>query len=148
MIGSPAVKFRSTVHGKLKSLAMINLKILFTFMLWVALEKKRVAFITFAYALACMYTESQKLVKRVRQMKGRYIIFNKSPLSKVVFRFQPNFNQTCGPPVLISNAERVKRGLRRCQFSRLWQKEDFFKSWEFSWPLPESRLSIANLGEV
>lgn len=54
MIGSPAVKFLSTVHGKLNSLAMMNLKILFTFMLWVALEKNRVAFIALAYALACM----------------------------------------------------------------------------------------------
>ena len=52
-MGSPIVKFLSTVHGKLKSFAMMNLKILFTFMLWVALEKKRVAFIALAYALAC-----------------------------------------------------------------------------------------------
>lgn len=53
IIGSPIVKFLFTVHGKLKSLAMMNLKILLTFMLCVALEKKRVAFIAFAYALAC-----------------------------------------------------------------------------------------------
>jgi len=52
-MGSPIVKFLSTVHGRLKSLAMINLKILFTFMLCLELEKKRVAFIAFAYALAC-----------------------------------------------------------------------------------------------
>lgn len=58
-MGSPTLKFRSTVHGKLKSLAMINLKILLTFMLWVALEKKRVAFIALAYALACIYVSFQ-----------------------------------------------------------------------------------------
>jgi hypothetical protein len=57
MMGSPAVKFLSTVHGKLNSLAMMNLKILFTFMLWVALEKNRVAFIALAYALACMHAQ-------------------------------------------------------------------------------------------
>jgi len=33
---------------------MINLKILLTLILWVALEKKRVAFIALAYALACV----------------------------------------------------------------------------------------------
>lgn len=48
MMGSPMFKFLSTFHGKLKSLAKMNLKILFTLMLWVALEKKRVAFIAFA----------------------------------------------------------------------------------------------------
>jgi hypothetical protein len=37
----------------LKSLAVMNLKILFTLMLCVALEKKRVAFIALAYARAC-----------------------------------------------------------------------------------------------
>jgi hypothetical protein len=53
MMGSPMVRLRSTVHGRLKSLAVMNLKILFTLMLCVALEKKRVAFIALAYALAC-----------------------------------------------------------------------------------------------
>lgn len=53
MIGSPMVRLRSNVQGKLKSLAVMNLKILFTFMLYVALEKNRVAFSAFAYALAC-----------------------------------------------------------------------------------------------
>lgn len=52
MMGSPTVRFRSTVQGRLKSLAVMNLKILFTLMLCVALEKKRVAFIALAYALA------------------------------------------------------------------------------------------------
>ena len=54
MMGSPMVKFLWTVHGRLKSLAMMNLKILFTFMLCVALEKKSVAFIALAYPLACI----------------------------------------------------------------------------------------------
>lgn len=53
MIGSPMVRLRSNVQGKLKSLAVMNLKILFTFMLYVALEKNSVAFSAFAYALAC-----------------------------------------------------------------------------------------------
>lgn len=53
MMGSPMVRLRSIVHGKLKSLAVMNLNILFTFMLYVALEKTRVAFSAFAYALAC-----------------------------------------------------------------------------------------------
>ena len=53
MMGSPMVRLRSTVHGRLKSFAVMNLKILFTLMLCVALEKKRVAFIALAYALAC-----------------------------------------------------------------------------------------------
>jgi hypothetical protein len=53
MMGSPMVRFRSTVQGRLKSLAVMNLKILFTLMLCVALEKKRVAFIALAYARAC-----------------------------------------------------------------------------------------------
>jgi hypothetical protein len=52
MMGSPMVRLRSTVHGRLKSLAVMNLKILFTLMLCVALEKKRVAFIALAYARA------------------------------------------------------------------------------------------------
>lgn len=54
MMGSPTVRFRSTVQGRLKSLAVMNLKILFTLMLCVALEKKRVAFIALAYALASL----------------------------------------------------------------------------------------------
>jgi hypothetical protein len=62
-MGSPIVKFLSTVHGKLRSLAMINLKILFTFMLCLALEKKRVAFIAFAYALACSSAHTVKFDK-------------------------------------------------------------------------------------
>jgi hypothetical protein len=53
MMGSPMVRLRSTVHGRSKNLAVMNLKILFTLMLCVALEKKRVAFIALAYALAC-----------------------------------------------------------------------------------------------
>jgi hypothetical protein len=61
MMGSPTVKFLSTVHGKLKSLAIMNLKILFTFMLWVALEKNRVAFIALAYALACFHAQIKLL---------------------------------------------------------------------------------------
>ena len=56
MMGSPMVRLRSTVHGRLKSFAVMNLKILFTLMLCVALEKKRVAFIALAYALACAQT--------------------------------------------------------------------------------------------
>lgn len=52
MMGSPKVKFLSIFQGKLKSLAKMNLKILFTLMLCVALEKNNDAFITFAYALA------------------------------------------------------------------------------------------------
>jgi hypothetical protein len=60
MMGSPAVKFLSTVHGKLNSLAMMNLKILFTFMLRVALEKNIVVFIALAHALAsiCMHAQT------------------------------------------------------------------------------------------
>lgn len=54
MMGSPMVRFLCGVQGKLKSLAVMNLKILFTFILWVALEKNRVAFIALAYALACI----------------------------------------------------------------------------------------------
>ena len=54
MIGSPMVRFLSASHGKLKSLAATNLKILFTLMLCVALEKNSVAFISLAYALAWM----------------------------------------------------------------------------------------------
>jgi cobalamin synthase len=42
----------------LKSLAVMNLKILFTLMLCVALEKKRVAFIALAYARACQQTNT------------------------------------------------------------------------------------------
>ena len=53
MVGSPMFKFLSTVHGKLNNLATTNLKILFTLMLWVALEKNSVAFIALAHALAC-----------------------------------------------------------------------------------------------
>jgi len=59
MIGSPIVRLRSTVHGKSKSFAVTNLKILFTFMLYEALEKKSVAFKAFAYVLAC-YTKHSK----------------------------------------------------------------------------------------
>ena len=54
MMGSPMVKFLWGVHGRLKSLAMMNLKILFTFILCVALEKKSVPFIALAYPLACI----------------------------------------------------------------------------------------------
>lgn len=57
-MGSPIVKFLGTVQGKLKSLAMINLKILFTFMLCVALEKNNVAFIALAYVLACIFVHT------------------------------------------------------------------------------------------
>lgn len=53
MMGSPIVRFRSRVQGRLKSFAVMNLKILFTLMLYVALEKKRGAFRALAYALAC-----------------------------------------------------------------------------------------------
>lgn len=53
MIGSPIVKFLSIVHGKLNNLAAINLKILFTLMLCVVLEKNNVAFMALAHALAC-----------------------------------------------------------------------------------------------
>lgn len=53
MIGSPIVRFLSNDHGKLKSLAVMNLNILFTLMLYVALEKNNGAFSAFAYALAC-----------------------------------------------------------------------------------------------
>lgn len=56
MMGSPMVKFLCGVHGRLKTLAIMNLKILFTFMLCVALEKKSVAFIALAYPLACIMT--------------------------------------------------------------------------------------------
>lgn len=52
MMGSPTFKFRSTVHGKLKSLAVMNLKTLFMFMLCVELEKNNVACIACAYVLA------------------------------------------------------------------------------------------------
>ena len=54
-MGSPMVRFLCTFHGKLKSLAMMNLNILLTFMLCVALEKNSVASIAFAYALACKF---------------------------------------------------------------------------------------------
>lgn len=60
-MGSPSVKLRCRVHGKLKSLAIMNLKILLTFMLCVALEKKSVAFITLAYALAYNNNNTQKI---------------------------------------------------------------------------------------
>lgn len=53
MMGSPTFRFLSTVHGKSKSFAVMNLKILFTLMLYVALEKNKVAFNAFAYVLAC-----------------------------------------------------------------------------------------------
>jgi hypothetical protein len=46
----------------LKSFAVMNLKILFTLMLCVALEKKRVAFIALAYARACERA-TQKVVR-------------------------------------------------------------------------------------
>lgn len=62
MMGSPMVRLRSTVHGRLKSFAVMNLKILFTLMLCVALEKKRVAFIALAYARACERA-TQKVVR-------------------------------------------------------------------------------------
>ena len=74
MMGSPIVKFLSTVHGKLKSLAMMNLKILFTLMLCVALEKKRVAFIALAYALAYMKVVQRKLNLLKRVMHMNFII--------------------------------------------------------------------------
>jgi hypothetical protein len=41
------------VDGKLKHFAMMNLNILFTLMLCVALEKNKAAFIALAYVLAC-----------------------------------------------------------------------------------------------
>lgn len=53
MMGSPMVRLRSTVHGKSNNLAVTNLKTLFTLMLYAALEKNSVAFMAFAYALAC-----------------------------------------------------------------------------------------------
>lgn len=61
MMGSPIVKFLSTDQGRLNSFAIMNLKILFTFILCLALEKKRVAFIAFAYALACTKSNQTKL---------------------------------------------------------------------------------------
>ncbi|KAF9604679.1 hypothetical protein IFM89_009115 [Coptis chinensis] len=48
------------VHGKLKSFAVMNLKILLTFVLWVALEKKSVAFMAFA----CI-RHAEKVFKRM-----------------------------------------------------------------------------------
>lgn len=62
-MGSPSVKLRCRVHGKLKSLAIMNLKILLTFMLCVALEKKSVAFITLAYALAYNNNNNTQKIK-------------------------------------------------------------------------------------
>jgi len=53
MMGSPTFRFLSTVQGKSKSFAVMNLKILLTLMLYVALEKNKVAFNAFAYVLAC-----------------------------------------------------------------------------------------------
>lgn len=52
-MGSPMMRLRSNVHGKLKILAVMNLKILFTLILYVELEKNKVAFSALAYALAC-----------------------------------------------------------------------------------------------
>ncbi len=63
MMGSPTVRLRSTVHGRLKSLAVMNLKILFTLMLCVELEKKRVAFIALAYALAWNFRKKKSSIK-------------------------------------------------------------------------------------
>lgn len=57
MIGSPIVRLRSTDQGKLKIFAVINLNILFTLMLYVELEKNKVAFRALAYVLA--YTTQQ-----------------------------------------------------------------------------------------
>lgn len=56
-MGSPRVKFLWRVQGKLKSFAIINLNILFTFMLCLALEKNSVPFIALAYALACTHVK-------------------------------------------------------------------------------------------
>ena len=54
-MGSPIAKIFPTVHGKEFGHKFLNLKILFTLILRVELEKKRVALVAFAYALACMY---------------------------------------------------------------------------------------------
>ena len=70
MMGSPTVRFRSTVQGRLKSLAVMNLKILFTLMLCVALEKKRVAFIALAYALACQQNQQHQHFTKVSILRG------------------------------------------------------------------------------
>lgn len=67
-MGSPTFKFLSIVQGKLKSFAMINLKILLTFILCVALEKNRVAFIALAYALACVNVPNINLEIKPKNM--------------------------------------------------------------------------------
>lgn len=64
-MGSPSLRFLSTVQGKLKVFAVMNLKILFTFMLCVLLEKKSVALMALAKALA--YT--QKNIEQTSQVR-------------------------------------------------------------------------------
>lgn len=63
MMGSPTFRFLSTVQGKSKSFAVMNLKILLTLMLYVALEKNKVAFNAFAYVLACFHCSNVSTYK-------------------------------------------------------------------------------------